>query len=94
MLLGGGVLWPDSVQAADPVHPCRPAECVSSAERDELVTRNVAKLVQIPTPRYKVGKGLQIAEVTKLLAEAKKTRLYALYVVAATLGLRRGELLG
>jgi integrase len=67
---------------------------LSSAERDELVTRNVAKLVQIPTPRYKVGKGLQVAEVTKLLVEAKSTRLYALYVVAATLGLRRGELLG
>lgn len=67
---------------------------LASAERDELVTRNVAKLVQIPTPRYKVGKGLAVAEVKKLLAEAAKTRLYALYVVAATLGLRRGELLG
>lgn len=67
---------------------------LASAVRDELVTRNVAKLVQIPTPRYKVGKGLAVAEVKKLLAEAAKTRLYALYVVAATLGLRRGELLG
>ena len=67
---------------------------LASAERDELVTRNVAKLVQIPTPRYKVGKGLAVAQVKKLLAEAERTRLYALYVVAATLGLRRGELLG
>ena len=67
---------------------------LGSAERDELVTRNVAKLVQIPTPRYKVGKGLHVPEVQLLLAEAKKTRLYGLYVVAATLGLRRGELLG
>jgi integrase len=67
---------------------------LSSAEREELVTRNVAKLVQIPTPRYRIGKGMQVTEVTKLLAEAKRTRLYALYVVAATLGLRRGELLG
>ena len=67
---------------------------LSSAERDELVTRNVAKLVQIPTPRYKVGKGLRVADVRKILAEAKSTRLFALYVVAATLGLRRGELLG
>jgi integrase len=58
------------------------------------VTRNVAKLVQIPTPRYKVGKGLAVTEVKKLLAEAQKTPLYAIYVVAATLGLRRGELLG
>ncbi|MFC4942346.1 tyrosine-type recombinase/integrase [Pseudonocardia sp. GCM10023141] len=67
---------------------------LSNAERDELVTRNVAKLVQIPTPRYKVGKGLQVSEVKQLLVEARKTRLYGLYVVAATLGLRRGELLG
>jgi integrase len=67
---------------------------LSSAERDELVTRNVAKLVQIPTPRYKVGKGLRVAEAMTILREAKSTRLYALYVVAATLGLRRGELLG
>jgi integrase len=67
---------------------------LSSAEREELVTRNVAKLVQIPSPRYKVGKGLQVADVKRILAEAKKTRLYGLYVVAATLGLRRGELLG
>jgi integrase len=67
---------------------------LSSAERDELVTRNVAKLVQIPTPRYKVGKGLRVPEVKRVLTDAKATRLYALYVVAATLGLRRGELLG
>lgn len=67
---------------------------LGSAERDELITRNVAKLVQIPTPRYKVGKGLKLTEIRTLLAESKKTRLYALYVVAATLGLRRGELLG
>lgn len=67
---------------------------LSSAERDELVTRNVAKLVQIPTPRYKVGKGLRVPEVKRILVEGKKTRLYGLYVVAATLGLRRGELLG
>ena len=67
---------------------------LSSAERDELVTRNVAKLVQIPTPRYKVGKGLRVPEVKRVLVEAKETRLYALYVLAATLGLRRGELLG
>ena len=52
---------------------------LSSAERDELVTRNVAKLVQIPTHRYRVGKGLPVADATKLLAEAKKTRLYAQY---------------
>lgn len=67
---------------------------LSNAERDELVTRNVAKLVQIPAPRYKIGKALPVYDVQRLLAEAKQTRLYALYVLAATLGFRRGELLG
>jgi integrase len=67
---------------------------LSNAEREELITRNVAKLVQIPTPRYKVGKGLPVSDVKRLLAEAKETRFYPIYVLAATLGLRRGELLG
>ncbi|MGC5032234.1 tyrosine-type recombinase/integrase [Micromonospora sp. DT229] len=64
------------------------------AMREELVSRNVAKLVRVPSPRYKVGKGLSVEQVRKLIAAAEGHRLQALYVVAATLGLRRGELLG
>jgi integrase len=64
------------------------------AMREELVSRNVAKLVRVPSPRYRVGKGLSVDQVRKLLAAAEGHRLHALYVVAATLGLRRGELLG
>jgi integrase len=67
---------------------------LSNAERDEIIIRNVAKLVQIPAPRYKIGKGLPVHDVKRLLTEAQHTRLYALYVLAATLGFRRGELLG
>jgi integrase len=67
---------------------------LGNAEREELITRNVAKLVQIPTPRYKVGKGLPVSDVKRLLSAAKGTRFYPVYVLAATLGLRRGELLG
>jgi integrase len=67
---------------------------LSNAEREELITRNVAKLVQIPTPRYKVGKGLPVNDVKRLLSVARGTRFYPVYVLAATLGLRRGELLG
>jgi hypothetical protein len=40
----------------------------------------VAKLVQIPAPRYKIGKGLPVGDVKRILAEAQRTRLYALYV--------------
>ncbi len=64
------------------------------AMREELVSRNVAKLVRVPSPRYKVGKGLSVDQVRKIIAAAEGHRLHALYVVAATLGLRRGELLG
>lgn len=67
---------------------------LSNAERDEIITRNVAKLVQIRAPRYKIGKGLPVSDVKRILGEAQRTRLYALYVLAATLGFRRGELLG
>ncbi|GAB3345976.1 tyrosine-type recombinase/integrase [Micromonospora halotolerans] len=64
------------------------------AMREELVSRNVAKLVRVPSPRYRIGKGLSVDQVRRLLAAAEGHRLYPLYVVAATLGLRRGELLG
>ena len=52
------------------------------------------KLVKVPTPKYKVGRGLPVAEAKKLLKAAEGTRWHALYVTAATLGLRHGELLG
>ncbi|MBQ1054210.1 site-specific integrase [Micromonospora sp. C32] len=64
------------------------------AMREELVSRNVAKLVRVPSPRYKVGKGLSVDQVRKILAASSGHRLHALYVVAATMGLRRGELVG
>jgi len=67
---------------------------LSNAEREELVMRNVAKLVKVPVPRYKVGKGLTVAQAKTLLTAAGGTRWYPLYVTAATLGLRHGELLG
>ena len=58
-----------------------------------MVPRNMAMLVRVPAPRYKVGKGLTVDQVRTLLAAAEGHRLYPLYVVAATMGLRRGELL-
>ncbi|MER5177141.1 site-specific integrase [Streptomyces sp. NPDC002896] len=64
------------------------------AVREELVQRNVAKLVQVQTPRYRVGRGLSAAEAKKLLVDVRGDRLYAAYVLALNLGLRRGELLG
>jgi integrase len=67
---------------------------LQSAMRDEAVVRNVAKLVQVKTPRYEVGRGLGVEEARTLLRHTRSDRLHALYVLAVYLGLRRGELLG
>src|SRR4051794_3330788 len=67
---------------------------LQNAVREELISRNVAKLVQVETPDYEVGKGLTIAEAQRLLQAVRDSRWHPLYVAALLLGLRRGELLG
>lgn len=67
---------------------------LQNAMRDELVMRNVAKLVQVPSPHYEVGRGLAPDQARALLLAARGDRLAALYVIAVYLGLRRGEVLG
>ncbi len=64
------------------------------AVREEIIPRNVAKLVKVSAPTYKVNRGLTVTQARRALAAAKGERLYALYVLALCLGLRRGELLG
>ena len=41
---------------------------LQSAMRDELVVRNVSKLVQVKTPRYEVGRGLSVEPGSHLAA--------------------------
>jgi integrase len=67
---------------------------LESAVREELIPRNVARLVQVPAPRYKVNRGLTVSQSKATLKAAADHRLAALYVLALFLGLRRGELLG
>ncbi len=64
------------------------------AVREETIPRNVAKLVKVTTPRYKVNRGLTTTQAKAVLRAAADHRLFALYVLALFLGLRRGELLG
>jgi integrase len=67
---------------------------LSQAVREGLVQRNVAALVRPPrAPRREVT-ALTVEEARTLLQTARTDRLYALWVVALTLGLRRAELLG
>jgi integrase len=67
---------------------------LAAAVREELISRNVAKLVKMPGPSYDVNRGLTLDQARKLLVTAADDRLHALYVLALVLGLRRGELLG
>ncbi|WP_346533794.1 site-specific integrase [Micromonospora sp. DPT] len=67
---------------------------LSQAVREELLARNVARLVQAPTPDREEIHPWTESEARTFLAAAKAHRLHALFVVALALGLRRGELLG
>lgn len=89
---GGGrrTLSPRMVQFAHAVL----RNALSNAVREELVSRNVAKLVKISNPEYEVGGGLDPVAARALLAKITDDRLYALYLCAIVLGMRRGELLG
>jgi integrase len=69
-------------------------ETLSRPPYEEVIPRNVAKLVKVPTPKYKVNRGLAVEQARAVLRAAEGERLYALYVLALCLGLRRGELLG
>lgn len=89
---GGGprTLSPRMVQFAHAVL----RNALSNAVREELVGRNVAKMVKTRNPDYAVGGGLDPVAARALLARIADDRLYALYLCAVVLGMRRGELLG
>jgi Phage integrase, N-terminal SAM-like domain len=52
---------------------------LQQAMREDLVMRNVAKLVQVQAPKYRVAQGLSATEAMKVLELAKDDRLHALY---------------
>lgn len=60
--------------------------------REELILRNVARLVRIETPTpLKPREPLSVEEARKLLAAVAGHRLEALWVILLMLGLRRSE---
>lgn len=89
----GAETRPVSARTVQMVHAVL-RNAISHAVREELVPRNVAKLVKVPAPHYDVGTGLSLAQARRLLSVVKDDRLSALYVLALATGLRRGELLG
>lgn len=67
---------------------------LEQARRDELIPRNVAKLVQPPRVPRPERRWLTDDQARQLLDELRQDRLYAVYAVAIATGLRRGEVLG
>lgn len=84
------VLSPRSIQYTHAVL----RNAMQNAMREELVPRNVAKLVQVPAPKYRINRGLAVEQARELLEAASDDRLHALFVLALYLGMRRAELLG
>ena len=69
-------------------------EALQQAVKNGLVIRNVADATSPPTIQSKKMRPLTEDELLAFFDAAKEDRLFAGYVLAATTGLRRGELLG
>ncbi len=67
---------------------------LEDAVRDDLVPRNVAKLVRLSTPPRAETRVLTVDEARLLLSQTRTDRLHAALVVLLVLGLRRSEALG
>ncbi|MFF4147503.1 tyrosine-type recombinase/integrase [Streptomyces sp. NPDC001698] len=66
---------------------------LQQAIREELVARNVARIVETPTVTRKEVRPLDAAEARIMLKTARSHRLYALWLLLVSTGLRRGEAL-
>jgi integrase len=67
---------------------------LGQAEKWGMVARNVAKLVDTPKVERKEVQPLTAEQIAAFLEQARGHRLYALFLLAVSLGLRQGELLG
>ncbi|MGH9117238.1 MAG: tyrosine-type recombinase/integrase [Acidimicrobiales bacterium] len=67
---------------------------LEQAVRDDLLQRNVARLVRGPKVSQEPIRPLDVGEARLLLKTAQRDRLYALWAVGLGVGLRKGEALG
>ncbi|MFC8011041.1 tyrosine-type recombinase/integrase [Streptomyces cinereoruber] len=67
---------------------------LTAACREELITRNVATLVEPPRSKARELSPWSLDETLDFLAAARRDSLYAAFVLAIAMGLRRGELIG
>ncbi len=69
-------------------------QALQQAVKEGLLPRNVADATNPPTVQSKKMQPLTEDQLITFFGAAKDDRLFAAYVLAATTGLRRGELLG
>jgi integrase len=69
---------------------------LSSAGREELISKNVATMIRLPARRQRKGKPWSSEEARTFLESVRSgdNALYAAYVLILVLGLRKGEVLG
>jgi integrase len=70
------------------------SKALKQAVMDGLISRNAAAPVKPPRPRREEIRPLNLEQVRALFEAAREDRLEAMYIVAVTTGLRRGELQG
>lgn len=67
---------------------------LTRANREELLTRNVARLVELPTWQRAEVKPWSVAEAKHFLVAARSHQYYPAFALLALYGFRRGEVLG
>jgi integrase len=67
---------------------------LTRAMREDLVPRNVARLVSLPAWQRKDIVPWMASEAGRFLAAAQRERLYAAFLLLTLYGMRRGEMLG
>lgn len=67
---------------------------IDQAVKNGLVDRNVSRNVVLPAKKHKEIQPLSIKEVNIFLESIKNDRLFALYLLEITTGMRKGEILG
>ena len=70
------------------------SSALSRAVREELVTRNVARSIELPEWQRRTLRPWTVDEAKRFLAASKPDPLYAAFVLLVLCGLRRGEALG
>ncbi len=69
-------------------------KALSDAERLGVLSRNPAAIARPPVPERKEQRTWSSDDLRDFFAHVAEDRLFAVYVLLATTGLRRGEALG